>query len=187
MNGTVRTAPVMQAKRSMKAKTDEEKNVILDIHEDALKYLAARSRTTGEIEDRLRSLGYGKDEIAKEMERLKDLRYTDDADYARRYLAAAFSKGRSAKRAGYELRKKGITEDAEDVIRDAEQDNDSERARALARGREVPVPDVPEGASYQERRRIREKYRAKVARTLAQLGYSGDVVFYVLDELGSRG
>lgn len=74
-----------------------------------LNYLASRPRTKQEIRRRLTAINTPEDAVEQIMDRLEDLGYVDDRDYAERYVASRVrSKGYGPRRLKQELRKRGI-------------------------------------------------------------------------------
>jgi regulatory protein len=82
-----------------------------DAWQTALKYLAARARTTHEVRQALAGRGYPPDDIATVIARLVAARYLDDADFARTWVIARARRGAAGPaRLARELRAKGIPE-----------------------------------------------------------------------------
>ena len=77
----------------------------------ALKQLALRARSAEEVRRSLARRGYGGDEIAAVIARLTALRYLDDADFARTWVAARARRTPTGPaRLARELRAKGIAD-----------------------------------------------------------------------------
>ena len=96
----------------------------------ALRFLGARPRSELEVRQRLLRHGFGEAAIAGAIERLRSLGYLDDGAFAAFWIEnrRAF-KPRSARLVAYELRRKGVADEAVDLA-----DWDDETA-ALAAGR----------------------------------------------------
>ncbi len=139
--------------------------------EAALNYLAYRPRSEREVRDRLRRGGYEADTIERVLEKLRDWRYLDDADFARRWV-----EGRSAQRPRgkrlleQELRQKGIAaETAREIVDEADLD-EAAAAEELAR-RRLP--------SYAADDRITA--RRRLSAYLMRRGYGYDIVRTALE------
>ena len=61
--------------------------------EAALRYLSFRARTRQEVEGRLREKGFDENTIRSAIERLKELRLIDDAEFAREWIRSRQRKG----------------------------------------------------------------------------------------------
>lgn len=99
----------------------------------ALNFLAVRPRSEGEIIRRLKQGGFPESTINHVMDRLRDWRYVDDEDFARRWVENRTThRPRGERLLAQELRAKGVdAEVASQVIDEAEID---EFAGALALG-----------------------------------------------------
>ena len=156
-----------------------------DIKDAAMKFLEHRMRTESEMLTKLKSLGYAEEQIEEVMKLLRSYHYIDDHHYALEYIDYASAKGRGRLRIKQELLQKGIDrETVEDAFveraesyGDAYDYKDSERERALEQARKVCSGlDIDEGG-------LTEKQKAKIARRLASLGYSGDAAFYAIGRI----
>jgi len=135
----------------------------------ALTFLGYRARSEREVRDRLRRYGYGGQTVESVVERLEDLGYLDDEQFAR---LAAREKARKygSKRVLAELRKSGVgAETAQDAV-------DEEFA-----GRS----ELQEAYSAAERRYNRGGSEAEARRVygfLMRRGYSAEVCSEVARE-----
>lgn len=157
--------------------------------DEAAAYLQTRERCSFEVRKTLEQKGYSQCEIAEAMDFLEEYRYLDDERYCRLYIQMARQKGRGFLRISRELQDKGFssdfirrcdescgeeTEDSEDGLsseRVSEEDLAFLQAQRILRGRDTGAEPLT------------EKEKAKIARRLAYLGYSGSVVYSVLDRL----
>lgn len=155
-----------------------------DCHDTALTYLEHRERSTYEVRSHLISKGFQEEEIEKELNDLKALRFVDDLRYCSDYIRYGMGKGRGPVRLQMELSEKGI--DAA-LIRDAIEENftrRTEREAAMKEARKlldrgVRREDEPMGPD--------EKTMAKIGRKLASLGYHTEVVYDIIRQLRKSG
>ncbi len=149
----------------------------MDIKDVALKYLAARSRTSEEMKVHLLNKGFQESEVANVLETLIEAGYLNDLRYACDYISYATAKGRGRIRIGQELRHKGINNfTIEDAYYSISQENAvsgeheiSERERAMEEAKKIV-----------EGREIEKKILGRVSRRLVSLGYDQETVFYVI-------
>jgi regulatory protein len=134
--------------------------------EAALNYLAYRPRSEREVRDRLRRGGYEADTIERVMEKLRDWRYLDDTDFARRWVEGRTAQRPRGKRLlEQELRQKGIAaETAREIVDEADLD-EAGAAEELARRR---LPSYAADDPMTARRRL--------SAYLMRRGYGYDIV-----------
>lgn len=80
----------------------------------AVSLLASRSHTEREIVESLQRNAYPEEAIARVMQRLNEAGYIDDASFAEQWATARTAKGMGTRRIRYELRQKGIAQEAID-------------------------------------------------------------------------
>lgn len=154
----------------------------MNIKEEAVKYLSSRPRTCKEMEKRLLSKGFEKDEITETVEELKELGYLNDREYAVMYLNYGFTKNKGIKLIKYELFEKGVSgEDIDNAISDYEEEYGydfvkDERIRASEYAKKTFEGEIED-----------EKARMKLARRLSAKGYDSGTVLYVLSEMTGNG
>jgi regulatory protein len=139
-----------------------------DAWDAALKYLAARARTSHEVRQVLARRGYPPDDIATVMARLTAARYVDDADFARTWVAARAHRGAAAPaRLARELRAKGVPDGAiAAALRSLEEEWDACVAADEAAKRKVKtLAGVPVDAA-----------RRRLAAYLERRGFARDVI-----------
>lgn len=141
----------------------------IDIRDVALKYLASRARTCGEMKKHLKSKEFSDQEIAEVIENLKELHYLDDMDYCSQYFDYAFGKGKGYLRAKRELEEKGVDREMIEIAFDEYENEETELKRA-----ERQAAKVAEG------RQVDDKLLGKIGRRLTTMGYSSDVVYQVV-------
>lgn len=147
-----------------------------DCRETALNYLEHRERSAFEVKSHLISKGFPEEEIAEELQNLRELRYIDDARYCSDYIRYGAGKGRGPVRLQAELAEKGIDAEliqealAERFGRHEEKEAAMKEAMKLLAGRE------PDG-------RPDEKTLARIGRRLNALGYHADVIYDVIRKI----
>ena len=134
----------------------------------ALNFLGYRARSAREVRDRLRRYGYGEETVGGVVERLEELGYLDDEDFAR---LAAREKARryGPRRVAAELRRSGV--DAE-LAEEAVQEEFAGRAEA-EQARYAAARRDHRGGSTAEARRVygflmRRGYSAEVCAEVAR-------------------
>lgn len=145
----------------------------------ALDYLAHKPRTETEVRRKLRQNEYSEPVIESVVERLQELSYLDDAQYAEQYVERRFaSKGYGPVRIRQELRKRGIDRHlAETAVADF-----FEEESTLAAAREKAQKRWPRIAREDDPR----KRRDKLYRYLKRRGYTYDTIRVVIDEMEAQ-
>jgi regulatory protein len=126
----VKGQAIDQARMEMIVKDDELQQAYLN----ALKWLGVRARTSKEVRERLITKEYTEDIVEEVLRRLREQKYIDDTDFAKRWAderVRLHKKGRRWVR--QELKEKGVPEQA---IHDAlsEVDEETEWVSALSLG-----------------------------------------------------
>lgn len=150
--------------------------------ERALRLLAVRSRSTRELEERLRRLGFGEEAIGAALAGLTSSGLLDDAAFARAFAAWRL-RGRPVGRRKilHDLIQRGIDRQAAEealaaVLRDEGEESELERAlRALERRAGKA------GGSWNE------KDAARAARFLQGRGFSSETIRKALARFSTRG
>lgn len=139
----------------------------MNINEAALRHLANRSRTEGEMIKHLKSKGFDDEEIKETVEELKTFRYIDDSRYCEEYFRYAFGKGKGKRKVFAELREKGVNSQAIEIAfedYEAEEGTD-ERARAMEEAEKVlRLADIDREAGDE----ISEKFLPALAESCSQ-------------------
>jgi regulatory protein len=105
-------------------------------HDRALRLLAARPRTRGELRDRLRGAGFDPREVEDELDRLERVGLLDDARFAREFAEREVGRRLAGSRAlGRALAAKGIARPLIEEVVGSYAEGDEERALELARSR----------------------------------------------------
>lgn len=143
--------------------------------ESALRLLDFRPRSRAEISRRLARAGFGEDVVVETLERLEALGLIDDGQFARSWVAHRLAgKGMGTARIKWELRRKGVPNEAVDEALSTI-DDETERRSALEAARRRWVKD----SSADDRTK-----RRKLAAFLRRQGYDWSVISVVLNELG---
>lgn len=145
--------------------------------DEAAKYLEHRMRTVYEVERHLKDKGYCEDEISETIEDLISLRYLDDYRYAVLYYEHGYEKRRGSQRMKRELAERGVDED---VIENAYQDYIYEnKVDEFQNAMHVIERDMENRAVTT----VDERYAGRIARKLEQMGYGGNVIFKVMENV----
>ena len=151
----------------------------LNIAEVAAKRLSYRSRTSHELAKYLEEKGFEAELIKSTIEEFKEIGYLDDSRFAKDYFRYAAAKGWAKARAVRELKKKGIgqeiIEPAYNEYLDEFGDTDNESALAIAK-------KMIKADMLDERGRLIEKYKARVARRLFNYGYSTSQIYASINQ-----
>lgn len=149
------------------------RDVVLQAISAALNLLAYRPRAEGELRTRLRQRGFSYEAVAETIEKLRELRYLDDQDFAERWIENRLEhRPRSARMIAMELRAKGM--DASTVADAVDRVEIDERTDALRIATERWSRLA--GLEAQVRKR-------RLTGFLSRRGYGFDVIRDVLKEL----
>lgn len=148
-----------------------------DAYDAAVRYLAPRPRSVGEIRRHLRSKRFDDLAIDKAVDTLRAQRYIDDEAFARYWVEQRDTHRPRGERALVsELAQKGVARDViELVLGDREPDSEVKRAREAIRR------PITRWASMDEPERKR-----KIHQYLAQRGFSYDVIEEVIERPSGR-
>jgi regulatory protein len=139
----------------------------------ALNYLAWRPRSEGEVRQRLRRSDTPADVIDKVVEKLRDWRYIDDEDFARRWIEnRAAHRPRGTRVLTQELRAKGIDPELASTTVDEAEIDEASDALELARKRYGQLSDLEPD--------VRER---RLTGFLARRGYGFDIIRSVIETL----
>jgi regulatory protein len=145
----------------------------------AMNYLGSKARSTHEVRQKLSQKGFGAETAERVVDRLEELGYLDDADYARRYAESRFAaKGYGPQRIRQELRRRGVS----DQHTQAALEELLETADPLEAAREQAEKRWQRLASETDPR----KRRKKLGDFLVRRGFGFDVIRQVTDELERR-
>ena len=158
--------------------TEEKKQASPQTHkanafDKAAAYLAAQPRTQWEVRKYLKQKEYDTSEIDDAVEQLLEYGYLDDLEYCRSYIRVAAEKGKGQKKIRQELEARGI---GRETMEEAFTELD-EKKRALEVAVKMARQQLSEGKA------LDEKFLARAARRLAGLGYTTDVIYFVIGKL----
>lgn len=144
----------------------------------ALHLLSYGDRSKLEIEQKLRRKKYPEDVIARILRYLERMRFVDDRKFAREWTRIVMRKGIASKRAGYELRKKGIREEiVTEVFQELfSQVDEKEMARKLLYQKKY----LPLSQELNKDEKL--KQLAKIQRILFQRGFSNSTISDIIWE-----
>lgn len=139
----------------------------------AVRLLAHRPRSRFELDSRLRRAGFRSDAVRAAVDRMVDLGYIDDRDFAAYWIENRQQhRPRGRRMIVRELREKGISPDVIDQVMDDAEIDEYPEALELARKRAGRMQDLE-----------RDVWRRRLAGFLQRRGYAMGVVWRVLDEL----
>lgn len=140
----------------------------MDIRDTALKYLASRPRTCGEMRKHLREKGFEEEEIEGVIRRFQTVYYLDDEDYCRQYFDYAFGKGKGFFRVKRELEEKGVDRELIQMVFEDYEEEESEFERASRQAEKLAAGQTPG-----------KKLAGRIGRRLSALGYSRGVIYKI--------
>lgn len=150
-----------------------------DAMETALRYLEHRARTEQEVRGRLTDAEYEAAEIDECLQRLKDLHYVDDTEYALSYLRRSLEKRRGRMRYFRELKERGISRDtALQAIYEYEDEENADLSAIEYTNAEEEAGRILAG------RELNDREKARAARRLASLGYETSLIYAVIGRIG---
>lgn len=141
----------------------------MNIKDTALRYLASRPRTCGEMRKFLRQKGFEEMEIEDTIEGLRNRRYLNDADYCRQYFDYAFGKGKGMFRVKRELEEKGVESSVIQIAFEDYEAEETEFERAKKQAEKI-------AAGKQADRKL----AARIGRRLSALGYSSELIYRIV-------
>ena len=147
----------------------------------ALNYITRSMRSCLEVSDHLKKKEYSSQEIQDTIKFMEENKFIDDRNYTEQHIRYGISKGKGLNRIKQELLQKGIDDNLiKEVYEDESEEFPSERERAMEQARKILRMSLM-GESVQD-----EKFIGKIARRLANLGYSVDSVYYVVEKIRSE-
>lgn len=137
----------------------------------ATAHLSLRARSEKEIEDFLLKKDFNPTIIPKVIERLKDLKFLNDKEYARTFTRTRQEyKGKSKYFIKYELKQKGVSENLIDEVSSESQDDIKTAKDFIARKKRVLT------------RLDKKEFKEKIIRLLSSRGFSFDIITRALKE-----
>jgi regulatory protein len=108
----------------------------LPLHDRALRLLAVRPRTKGELRGRLIRAGFQRDQVEAELDRLEEVGLVDDARFAAEFVEHALDRRLEGRRSiAANLTARGLDRGVVDAALDAASGDDEERLDRLAAAR----------------------------------------------------
>lgn len=140
----------------------------------AVGYLAARARSTREIEQKLLQAGYRPCTVEMVIYKLQRENLLDDADFARQWVESRQTHKLGRSRIAQELRRKGVSqEEAEEALSAIDDDDQLAGAIALA---EKAAARVKPGEDQR-------KVASRITGMLARRGYSWDIAKQAIQQV----
>ena len=151
----------------------------LNIAEVAARRLSYKSRTAHELAMYLEEKGFEEELIKSTIQEFKDIGYLDDERFAQDYFRYASAKGWAKARAIRELKRKGIPQEVAVAAYEEylEEFGETDDESALAIAKKMITADM-----LDERGRLVEKYKARVARRLFNYGYGTSVIYAAINQ-----
>ena len=158
------------------------------MEKSALDYAAGlldvKGYTSAQLSKKLRDKGYGAEETAEALEKLKDYGYVNDEAYAQSFVRRGSESGKSSRRVEMELRQKGLDRESARSAAGELKEGDYKRALREAEKLLEKLGGIPAGGESEDYMRARnQKVYGKVSRKLSALGYEASVIYSVMDEL----
>jgi regulatory protein len=152
-------------------------NPVAKAKDAALRLLAARARSRGELERRLAQRGFGDEVVAAALDRLADAGLVDDAAFAAAYAEGRAARGVDARVIASELRDRGVAPELAGRATEAAvpPEEQAERCRRVATARLAHLHGLPPEV------RLR-----RLAGYLERRGYPAEVIGPVLADLIPR-
>lgn len=141
--------------------------------EKGVYYLQFSSKTEEEMRRKLAEQGFSPASVDSAVKFLKERRYLNDEDYARRYLEKN-GKKKSRKQLQYELSRKGISREILELVFEEIPGDEREQILEILRKRQFPL----DGGELEEKK--------KICAYLARRGYSWDDINAALDHYARK-
>jgi regulatory protein len=147
-------------------------------YDRALKLLGFRARSVAELRRQLLRKGEPLAEVEMAIERLRDQKYLDDADFARQFARTKLvAAGASRRRIVRELSQRGVTRDiADQAIAEVQETDGLDPAAAVRRVAEKKWKSLARFDDFTRRRRLYA--------FLARRGFDPDEIKTVMTALG---
>jgi len=165
-----------QKKTTMKTKTNNfSPKVPLTPLNQALKYLALRSRSIKEMHEYLRKKQYSEEDIQDTIDKLLKLKFLNDDNFARSFIESKQRAGKSKKLIEFELKTKGITRNiSEDVL-----DHSPDDFKTALQYMEKRIHQFDRFDSQTRQKKIISRLRSR--------GFDWEVISKVLKQLQQEG
>ena len=155
-----------------------------DIDECAAKKLSHKEMSAKELRDYLLKKEYEQEEVDRVIKTMLDFGYLNDARYAAEFLIYDLGRGRSLKKAFYDLRQKGVSEEdiraGYDEYLDEFGEPDEHKAAYEEAVKVLMAADLTPGNIPDD---MRDKINGRIARRLFIRGYSQSLIYDILAEI----
>ncbi|MBQ3281301.1 MAG: RecX family transcriptional regulator [Eubacterium sp.] len=155
-----------------------------DIDECAAKKLSHKEMSAKELRDYLLKKEYEQEEVDRVIKTMLDFGYLNDARYAAEFLIYDLGRGRSLKKAFYDLRQKGVSEEdiraGYDEYLDEFGEPDEHKAAYEEAVKVLMAADLTPGNIPDD---MRDKINGRIARRLFTRGYSQSLIYDILAEI----
>lgn len=149
-----------------------------NIYDAAYRHLANRSRSVQEMRKHLRKKEYEQEEIEAVVNEFLQCGYLNDYNFALEYCRYAVGKGKGKRRIFAELAEKGVAKDTAEMAFDdfaESEDGYSEENSALQ-----VAEKILRLAGIEEGQPVPDKIKARIARNLAQKGFSSELIYRII-------
>ncbi|MEG1584494.1 MAG: RecX family transcriptional regulator [Anaerovorax sp.] len=181
--------------KSKKNTGSVSKKTTKTIEEIAFHYASSRYRSTYEMQKYLQKQGFCQDEIDRILWNFTENQYLDDDRYCEAYVFAETNKGYATARIKMGLAKKGVCPHVvervleEQDLKSKEKEKAEEEAERTLRKAGFTAEHVDEEGLDEEEQEgvtilpLGYKLKGKIARRLATLGYGGEIICSVLQNI----
>jgi regulatory protein len=158
----------------------------MDIDECAARKLSRKEMSARELREYLLKREYSQDEVDRVIKTMLDFGYLNDARFAAEFLIYDLGRGRSLKKAFYDLRQKGVSDaDIEagyNEYLDEFGEPDEHKTAYEEAVKVLMAADLTPGHIPDD---MRDKINGRIARRLFSKGYSQSLIYDILSEIRS--
>ena len=155
-----------------------------DIDECAAKKLAQKEMSAKELKDYLLKKEYDPEKVGRVIKTMTDFGYLNDARFATEFLIYDLGRGRSLKKAFYDLKQKGVSdpdiEKGYNEYLDEFGEPDEHKAALEEANKVLMAADLTPGHIPED---MREKINGRIARRLFSRGFSQSLIYDILREI----
>ena len=158
----------------------------MDIDECAARKLSRKEMSARELREYLLKREYSQDEVDRVIKTMLDFGYLNDARFAAEFLIYDLGRGRSLKKAFYDLKQKGVSDaDIEagyNEYLDEFGEPDEHKTAYEEAVKVLMAADLTPGHIPDD---MRDKINGRIARRLFSKGYSQSLIYDILSEIRS--
>lgn len=179
----IRRSAADRSDLAMYGKKKDKENRI-DIDECAAKKLSHKLMSVKELRDYLVKREYEKEEIDRVVSQMIDFGYLNDARFAEEFLIYDIGRGRSKKKAFYDLRQKGVSD--EDIQKGYDEYLDEygePDEHKLAYDEAIKVLHAADMEPHEIPSESLDKMQGRIARRLFTRGFSQSLIYEILAEI----